>query len=664
MDPTWYLRRLRKMGAAEVIERARHSAIKKSWARRQVAPGALDPLSVNTLVRRPSPPLVGPAGESAEGNWWGGASTDALIASADELMAGRMTLFGYERTDLIDPDWHHDPSTGGRADPVMYSFAVPYRDEAKVGNVKQLWELSRHHHLTVLAAAYNVTGDERYAQRVDAHLKSWLATNPFLSGVHWTSGIELGIRLVSWVWTRRLLDGWSGAPALFEENDDFARSVHHHCEWLEAFLSGGTSANNHVVAEAAGLLSASCAFAWSSQSTHWRNLAAARLTHELHAQTFTSGLNRELASEYHGLTLELGLVGVMEAERAGHAMPIAAWRDLCSMVDAIATVIDAHGEMPRQGDADDGLVLVVDGWHGHRWHSLLRTGAELFGALTWWPKLEGTDVRTELLARWTPSTHVFEGRPSVRHATLSDAGMSILRSPQGHSPEVWCRADAGPLGFLSIAAHGHADALAIELRLDGVELLADPGTYCYHGEPQWRRYFRGTISHNTIEVIDADQSVSGGPFLWMEHASSLVRSIETDGDTGEITSWTGEHHGYAKRCGLVHRRTVQRFDDSLTVIDVLDGASGLPIKMAWHFGPAIDVSLLGSTVTATWTTNGEQHRATLALAPELTWSAHRGETEPVLGWYSAGFGRKEPSWTLIGTGSSINEPLTTSINWS
>ena len=47
---------------------------------------------------------------------------------------------------------------------------------------------------------------------------------------------------------------------------------------------------------------------------------------------------------------------------------------------------------------------------------------------------------------------------------------------------MWCRRDAGPHGYLSIAAHAHADALSIEVRHDGVDVLADPGTYCYHGD--------------------------------------------------------------------------------------------------------------------------------------------------------------------------------------
>ena len=88
-----------------------------------------------------------------------------------------------------------DPKTGRRAPTDLYAFDIAYRDENAVGDIKQLWEPSRHQHLTVLAAAYALTGEEQYADRVAEHLRSWWAANPPLRGVHWVSGIELGIRL-------------------------------------------------------------------------------------------------------------------------------------------------------------------------------------------------------------------------------------------------------------------------------------------------------------------------------------------------------------------------------------------------------------------------------------------------------------------------------------
>ena len=37
------------------------------------------------------------------------------------------------------------------------------------------------------------------------------------------------------------------------------------------------------------------------------------------------------------------------------------------------------------------------------------------------------------------------------------------------------------------------------------------------------------------------------------------------------------------------------------------------------------------------------------LPSGLTWTAHHGESDPPLGWYSPRFGAKVPSTTLVGT---------------
>ncbi|EHN80346.1 hypothetical protein SMCF_74, partial [Streptomyces coelicoflavus ZG0656] len=569
-----------------------------------------------------------------------------LVAEADRLMAGRAEFFGVLRDDLADPDWWHDPKTGRRA-PEGYAFDVPYRDEDVTGDIKQIWEPSRHQYLTVLAAAYAVTGDERYAERVAGHLRSWWASNPPLRGVHWVSGIELGIRLLSWVWVRRLLDGWPGAAALFEDNPVALKQIWHHQRWLAAFPSRGSSANNHVVAETAGQFAAACAFGWFPSSARWRDDALRSLERQLRANTFLSGLNRELATEYHGLVLELGLAAVAEADAAGVAVPPTVRLVLLRMTDALAAVVDDRLRPPRQGDADDGHGLVVDGAGTDRWASLLATGDAVFGSLPWWPAVTGTDVRTPLLAALIrpyakEGTGQAVSRPASRPAHFSDAGLTVLRGPAG----IWCRCDGGPHGFLSIAAHAHADALSVEVRHDGVDVLADPGTFCYHGQPAWRRYFRSTLGHNTLELDGADQSVSGGPFLWTRHARSRVLSVDVS-DEG-VSRWCAEHDGYGPS---VHRRRVELTAASreVRVVDEVRGPRRA-VRLSYHLGPAVAADLVDDRAVLTWTRDGEERSAVLDLPGELSWRAHRGETNPPLGWYSPGFGRKEPATTLVGTG--------------
>jgi hypothetical protein len=636
MSPGWYLRRLSRMGPREVAGRAGDVLRKRRWRKEFTNPQRPNPLrhrefatGFGTAVALPEVPPD---------------AVKRLVETADELMAGRAEYFGVARTDLVAPDWSADPKTGRGAPSEVYSFDIAYRSEDAVGDIKQIWEPSRHQHLTVLAAAYALTGEERYATRVADHLRSWWAANPPLSGVHWVSGIELGIRLISWVWVRRLLDGWSGAPALFEDNPEALHQIWHHQRWLAAFRSQGSSANNHVIAEAAGQLAAASAFGWFPQSVGWRAEALHALDEHLAANTFGTGINRELATEYHGLVLELGLAGALEAHAAGVAVPETTRLVLLRMSDALAAVVDAELHPPRQGDADDGFGLVVDGAGTHRWGSLLATGDAVFGRRTWWPRVHGTDVRTPLLAALAgPGFGVTAPRPAQRPATFADAGMTILRTTDG-SGEIWCRCDGGPHGFLSIAAHGHADALSLEVRHDGVDVLADPGTYCYHGQPEWRSYFRSTLGHNTLELAGTDQSVSGGPFLWTRHANTTVLTA-TEG------RWSAEHDGYAP---AVHRRTVELDAVELHVRDELRGEGEHDARLAFHLGPAVDVEfdaeLDDTTARLTWPAHGHVRAAVLQLPADLAWSAHRGETSPPLGWYSPGFGRREPAWALVGSG--------------
>ncbi|AOW90409.1 alginate lyase family protein [Streptomyces olivaceus] len=634
MSAGWYLRRLSRMGPREVGGRAADAVRRRRWRSARPACPAVTGARFTAVL--PAGAVAAVAPDAAK----------RLVAEADRLLAGHVEYFGVLRDDLADPDWWYDPKTGRRA-PWGYAFDVPYRDEEAVGDIKQIWELSRHQYLTVLAAAYAVTGDERYAERVAEHLRSWWASNAPLRGVHWTSGIELGIRLLSWVWIRRLLDGWPGAAALFEGNPVALDQIWQHQRWLAAFPSRGSSANNHAVAEAAGQFAAACAFGWFPASARWRADALRSLERHLRSNTFGSGLNRELATEYHGLVLELGLAALAEADAARVPVPATVRLVLLRMTDALAAVVDDSLRPPRQGDADDGHGLVVDGAGTDRWASLLATGGAVFGPLDWWPAVTGTDARTPLLTALV-RPYGKEGaapavsRPARRPAHFADAGLTVLRGPAG----IWCRCDGGPHGFLSIAAHAHADALSVEVRHDGVDVLADPGTFCYHGQPVWRRYFRSTLGHNTLELDGTDQSVSGGPFLWTRHARSRVLAVQTPQEG--VSRWCAEHDGYGR---TVHRRRVELTHASreLRVVDEVRG-EGRAVRLAFHLGPAVAADLAGSRAVLTWVRDGEERSALLDLPSRLSWRAHRGESDPPLGWYSPGFGRREPATTLVGTG--------------
>ena len=443
------------------------------------------------------------------------------------------------------------------------------------------------------------------------------------------------------------------------------RQIRWHQQYLAAFPSRGSSANNHVIAEAAGQLVASCAFPWFPESERWRRRSGALLERELVRNTFPSGIGRELASDYQCFVAELGLLAAVEAEASGHPLSPAIWQRLCAMVDSAAALLDERLRPPRQGDDDEGRALLLDAPAPNRWPSLLALGEALFGRLDWWPPVDGRTRAARSSAPWPPGSRDVAGRPAERPSRFADAGITLLRTDQEQDPEIWCRCDGGPHGYLSIAAHAHADALSVEVRYGGVDILADPGTYCYHGEPAWRSYFRSTIAHNTVELAGQSQSSEGGPFLWLRHASATG---DRGPDDGEVASWTAEHDGYA----------VAR-----------PAGAGTAARSGWTGPRAASTSSTRSRRRSRrprWpSTSAPRSRpnstrparscagpaqpvpgaARLELPPRLRWSLHRGETDPILGWYSPGLGRRVPAFTLLGRGrSGPGEPLRTRLTFA
>lgn len=643
----WYWRRLRRMSPAEIAGRTRDSIVRRTWRRRWRKPAAV-PVNAQRIAS------VFAAISPINAVELPPAARERLLIAAREVLEGHWRVFGRPHPRLgAEPDWFVDASSGLSAPADSYAFDIPFRNEARIGNIKYIWEPSRHHHLTLLAAAYAASGDDRFARRVADHLQSWWRGNPFLTGPHWVSGIEIGIRLISWVWIRRLLHGWKDVSNIFEKNPVFLEQLYRHQQWLAALPSRGSSANNHLVAEAAGQFAASTAFPVFRQSDAWRAKAARTLQHEATAQTFPGGINRELATEYQGLVLELFLVAAIEGELAGHSLGPVVWERIRAMTDAIAAILDVTGRPPRQGDGDDASALLLDIPEFNRWTALLSTGEVLFGRLGWWPAVPETDVRTSIWTREVKVPLLPQNRPAERPNILSDAGHVYLRST-ANGREVWCRCDHGPHGFLSIAAHGHADALAVELRVDGVDVLADPGTYCYHGEPEWREYFRSTRGHNTLELFGQDQSVSGGPFLWISQAQSELIEVSGLAEGAPAASWQAKHTGYMERGGPEHRRTValDRGTSRLTITDEIHHSRVklIPARLTFHLGPGVDCRIVSNVAKLSWQGGSGQ----IELPEGLVWSLHRGESDPPLGWYSEAFGRKSPASTLVGVGDVSN----------
>jgi hypothetical protein len=114
------------------------------------------------------------------------------------------------------------------------------------------------------------------------------------------------------------------------------------------------------------------------------------------------------------------------------------------------------------------------------------------------------------------------------------------------------------------------------------------------------------------------------------------------------------HDGYRNLPGgsVRHQRVVRLGQDGRRVVvsDLLRSRGDHEVELLFHLGPDVTALLDGAQAHLTWTGSAGTRHAVLSLPDALRWVAHRGETDPPLGWYSPGFGQRVPSTTLVGLG--------------
>ena len=639
----WTLNRLRRMSPAEVGYRVLRAVQARTERARLSRNGVATPAA--DLGLRPAPWIHADARVEAQ----------PYLAAADRIVQGKLDLFALRGVDMGSPPrWNRDPKTGIEA-PLEFGKLLDYRDTDVVGDIKYLWEPNRHLHLVTLAQAHALTGRKVYLETLQEHLDSWFLACPYGYGPNWASSLEVALRLVNWSVAWQLLGGSNSRTFSTPEGLAFRtrwlNSIYEHARFVSGWFSLHSSANNHLIGEAAGLFIAGLTWPHWREAKDWVSSAKSILEREALEQNAPDGVNREQAHWYQQFVLDM-LIACLLAGKANRQWFSADYESrIEAMLDFIASTMDCGGNVPMFGDADDGILLrLAPQGDFSPWRSLLATGALLFGRGDFKLKAGGLDDKT----RWLfgpdaqaqfDSLDVEKTRLPIRQ-TFPEGGYFVLGCDFETPREIRLVADAGPLGYRSIAAHGHADALSFTLSLGGREVLVDPGTYAYHTQERWRDYFRGTSAHNTLRVDGFDQSVPGGNFMWMKHAragcSLWLSSTEKD-------SFEGWHDGYARLEDPVkHRRLIELDKKTRRILieDTVEAEDEHEIELFFHCAEDCQVE----AVPGGYRIGGDGVPAVQLLLPSLDGalaSVQRGNLAPMLGWVSRSFDSRVPSSTIV-----------------
>ncbi len=615
MSLSWYIKRIRTFSVGEVFYRVRQ----------RVRTHVLDWIKVD------------------ESDFTHEKPNCAIIA--DENAHEYYPIFESSVDIFKDIDWHLDVSTGKQF-PKTFAHKIDIRSD-KFGSAKHVWEVNRMQFLLHIAWLYKTTGQHKYLVLYCHHIGMWCEANPYLVGVNWYSNIEVNLRLIGWYFGWNLLDvdNLRKKDSIIEgfTAEVWNHLICEHAEYSYKHPSLCSSANNHLVSEYAGLFVAACK--WDIPHRKSR-LAYARkgLEREILKQNTPEGVNREEAAEYIQFIDDFFLIAAVVGRREGVEFSPAYNERLHKMADYMNAMLDENFNYPMYGDGDDGFVLRPDkGGHFNNFKSLLVSFATYFEDSSF--KREGLvwDEKNEILFG-AEGRAKFEALPAAPVADgnrfFAQSGHFIFRKNEDR--EIYMHFDAAPLGYLSIAAHGHADALSFILHVDGNPVIVDPGTFTYHTHKDLRAYFVSTLAHNTVCVNGKNQAEQAGPTLWLKHYKAAVISCDESRGIVEAT-----HDGY-KSEGVSHTRRVEfnRDANEFIITDTLRCDRKASIEIPFHLHPSATVILNGTT--AEIFVPGAR-KVALQLDGGLSYSIRED------GWYSEHFGEKVPCKVLYAKKESLGE---------
>lgn len=471
------------------------------------------------------------------------------------------------------------------------TFFADVSTEGQGVDIRTVWEPARLQHLWILLA--RAQGEEvnvparngRMSDVCDA-VAQWLKDNPFLAGPHYESAMECALRIPLFLFCLKA-DISDGA---------LVQAIYRHGWLIFRRLSLYSSLGNHTVTEAVGLVFAGTAFCEQREGMTWLQCGMRLLRQEVSHQILDDGGPAEQSTSYHRFVLDLYwlVVDFVEKNKIDDCADI---KERLMLGEEFLAAIHAGGNTPAIGDSDDGYALAP-------------------GVCPARPELTLQDQR---------------------YRCFEDSGYSLTQLDNG----VVFTFDHGPLGMSPLFNHGHADALSITMRCGGKHILVDPGTYVYNGQPDWRRYFKGTASHNTVTIDGQDQARQLTSFAWAEpYQCELIAAREIC--SGLLI--VAEHDGYQTLSEpATHRRELLLNEDMLLIRDSFKGDGEHSFELNFHFHPDCDLS----STDGVWNVRQDDFEFLVRMfEPEERLHRVYGSMQPRKGWYSPSYSCKHPCSVL------------------
>ena len=158
---------------------------------------------------------------------------------------------------------------------------------------------------------------------------------------------------------------------------------------------------------------------------------------------------------------------------------------------------------------------------------------------------------------------------NIKYSKLNQSGYRNISKDKYE-----CMVDIGQIGADYIPGHAHSDTFSFELYIDEEPFIVDGGLSTYETNDR-RTLERSTLSHNTVEVNQTNQSEVWGGFRVANRA--YVTELEENLHRIQAT-----HDGYKKKFDILHTREWIFKDDKIIINDTLNKECESVARLHFH----------------------------------------------------------------------------------
>jgi hypothetical protein len=496
-----------------------------------------------------------------------------IIECADSILEGNVYYYSHRKQYVGEkPVWFLNPFNKATFNGFRKHWSKLNDFNSGIGDIKNIWEISRFNWLGTLVQAHAITLDEKYLERLNFWLSDWFKENQTNTGPNWKCAQEASIRVLNLILAQEILN-----PNTV--TNDLKDYIEIHIDRITptTFYAKAQN-NNHGLSEGCALFLAGY-FLWKNKkekkyySAYKKGLKL--VEDQVQELILDDGTFSQYSIVYHRMILDLlSVIELLRQEWNLDSFSESFYEKVNLAIEWYSSMIDPiSGSAPNMG-ANDGTYLFN---YDQKEYRDFRPTLLLASALYNKPIPENLVTSHNLFQMFkTPSIQVEKKAPKSKIFSqggylklVRKDGMALLRAPEYRFRP------------------SHADALHIDIWQDGINWIRDAGSFSYALNSHELDAFSGTQGHSTIQFDNRNQMPRLSRFLFGDWLTPSHLEFSKS-DNRMSVAYTSAKNNY-------HSRSVNKIKKGWEIQDEISGKFKIAV-LRWILNPS-DWAIKGDTIS-------------------------------------------------------------------